>query len=117
MTEKGLDDIFDVTKESAHDLIPDDLMLLTLGKIKSLRTIGRELIKGKEVVNVNRNDQLLLVMTHLYGVGGFRLYWDDTPEGKSYFITTLRFQLGDKVYTKRFKAASPSGSASIGVTE
>lgn len=93
-------------EKSENDLISDQLMWVMLHRMSRTRVYEHEFIKDKDVIEVDRNDVLLLVMNELFTIHrGFHVYYSASSElDKTFFIAQLE---GNVVYAKRFKAAFP----------
>lgn len=105
-----MNDVFDEEKMSEDDLISDELMWLTMLKLRPKQVLESEFIKNHDVERVDRNDQFLLIMTKLNIRGkGFRAFWSGTELDKTYFIVE---DGTSKAYTKRYKASFPNDSIS-----
>jgi hypothetical protein len=105
MTDE-MNDVFDIRQMSEHDLISDELMWLTLNRLQPKRVLESDFIKQHDVERVERNDQLLLIMTRLHNKhGGFQAFWSGTEIDRTFFIVGNKSK---KAYTKRYKPSFPN---------
>lgn len=105
-----MNDIFDAEKMSENDLISDELMWLTMIKLRPKQVLESDFIKNHDVERVDRNDQFLLIITKLSTKKkGFRAYWSGTELDRTFFIVE---EGTSKAYTKRYKASFPNDSSS-----
>ena len=110
MADDNMKDLFDIREMSENDLISDELMWITLTRLRPKMVLESEFIKNHDVESIERNDQLLMIMTRLYTKhGGFRAFWSGTELDRIFFIVGKNSK---KAYTKRYKAIFPNDSIS-----
>lgn len=107
--DKALDELFDIKKMSENDLISDGLMWTLLHRVQRDRVYESEFVERYDIMQVDRNDQLLLIMNKLYITTGFKTYWAGTDLDKIFFIVGKDSKTA---YAKRFKAGFPNDSLS-----
>ena len=81
-----------------------DWLMMAITKITRHGVKEKEFIKTHKIIQIERNDVLLLTLSELMKVGGFKVYVDMIPSGNIFFFVG---NINEKIaYTKIFKSES-----------
>jgi len=86
---------------SELDLLSDSTVWMLIHRMSHTKVNEREFIKKHEIIRVDRNDELMIILSKLRNSGGLKVYWDGTQSDKIFFFVGI--SQPNKAYTKRYK--------------